>query len=77
MALAASGMLEPAAKVQYICTLVHGETLHQSNSLSADVEGENPVTVEAIILGLAAYFVPVNLLSNKKCVMRCGVRKTR
>ena len=46
MTLAASGKLEMDAKVQYIRTLVHGESLRQFDLLSADVEGENPLTVE-------------------------------
>ena len=56
MTLAASGTLGKDAKVQYLRTLLSRETLHQFNLLPADVEGMNPLTVEAIILGLAAYF---------------------
>ena len=40
-------------KVQYLCTLVIGEALRQFDLIHADVEGANPLTVEAIILGLA------------------------
>ena len=43
--------------------------------MSSDVEGTNPLTAESIILGLAAYFPSVNLLSKQKRAMRCGMRK--
>ena len=38
------------------------------------MEGTNPLTFENIILGLAAYFSPVDFLSNKNRVMRCGLK---
>ena len=40
--------------MQYLFTLVHGEELRQFESLSADVEGTDNLTAEAIILGLGA-----------------------
>ena len=43
-------------KSQHICTLVHGEALHKFDLMFAEVENENPLTVETIILGLGAYF---------------------
>ena len=49
MTLKASGTLETAAKVQYLRTLVRGEALHQFKAMSDEVEGTNPLTVEAII----------------------------
>ena len=52
MTLELAGMLETTAKVQYLCTIVRGETLHQFELLSTDVESTNPLKVEAIILGL-------------------------
>ena len=55
MALAVSGTLGTDAKVRYLCTLVRGEALHRFYLMSADVEGTNTLTVETIILGLAAY----------------------
>ena len=54
MALAESRTLGADTKVQYFCTLVCGEALCQFDSLSYDVEGTKRLTVEAIILGLAA-----------------------
>ena len=75
--LAASENLETVAKIQYLCTLVHGKALRQFDSLSADVEVANTLNVETIILGLALYFSTVNLLSKKKRAMRCRMKKTR
>ena len=52
MTFESTGMLETTAKVQYLCTIVSGEMLHQFDSLFTDVESTNPLKVEAIILGL-------------------------
>ena len=49
MTLAVSGTLVTGAKIQYLHTLVRGEALRQFDSLSADVEGANPLNVETII----------------------------
>ena len=38
MTLVASGTLDTDAKIQYLCTLVRGEALHQFDLLSADME---------------------------------------
>ena len=75
MTLAASGMLVTDAKVQYLCKIVHGEELRQFDLLYYDVKGTHPLSVETIILWLDLYSSPVNLLSNKKRAMRCGIRK--
>ena len=56
MNLEASGTIEMASKIQCSCTLVHGEALRQFDLLSSDMEIENPLKLEAIILGLDAYF---------------------
>ena len=69
MTLVASGTLEAGAKVQYFCTIVHGEALRQFDSLSADVGSGNPLTVDISIKLLALYFFPVNLLAKQKA--RC------
>ena len=74
MTIEESGTLETAANDQYPRTLVRGEALRQFDSVSSDVEITNPLIVEAIVLGLGAYFFPINLLSNKKRAMRCGTR---
>ena len=54
MTLALSGTLATGTKIQYLLTLVCVEALRQFDLLSADVEGENPLNVEAVILGLAS-----------------------
>ena len=54
MTLEALGVLEIGAEIQYICNIVCGEVFHQFDLFSADVEGTNPLNVEAIILGLAS-----------------------
>ena len=76
MTLAVSGTLEVGAKIQYLCTLVRGEALHQFDSLSADVESMQTLNVVEIIKGLAHYFPPVNLLL-KKSTMRRGMKNPR
>ena len=48
MTLDEKGTLETTVNVQYLLTLVHGEVLRQFDSLSADVEAANPLTVEDI-----------------------------
>ena len=49
MTIAASGTLPTGAEIQYLHTLVFGEALHQFDSLSLDMEGAEPLTVETII----------------------------
>ena len=51
--------------------------MHHFGLLYADVKITNPLTVEAIILGLGAYFFPVNLLPKQNHAMRRGMRKMR
>ena len=75
MNIATSVILGTDVKVQYLRTLFCGEALRQFDLLSADVEGINPLTVETIILGLAPYYFPVNVILKKKCVMRRRMRK--
>ena len=48
----ASGMLEMGANIQYLSTIFLGEFLCQFDSLSAEMEGVSPLTLETIILGL-------------------------
>ena len=66
MSLAASGMLKAGAKYQYFRTLVHREALCQFYWFSSDVEITETLDVDYIIMGLAQYFIPVNLLSKQK-----------
>ena len=46
--LKASGTLQDAAKIQYLCKLVHGEALRQFDMLSADFESITPLELEAM-----------------------------
>ena len=75
MTLEASGILEPAVKAQYLRTLVQEGELCQFDLICADVESANPLTAEAIILGLGSYFPPINLILMQKRAMRRGMRK--
>ena len=56
MTITLSGTMKSGAKVRYLFMLVRIEALRQFDSLSADVESTNPLTVENIIKGLAFYF---------------------
>ena len=60
--LESSVSLKDGTKAQYLRMLVHGESLRQFDVLSSDLEGVTPVTLEYIILGLGAYFFPINAL---------------
>ena len=71
----APGTLEAGAKVQYLRTLVRGEALRQFDSLSADMESFNPLTMKNIIKGLASCCLPVHFISKQKRTMRLGTRK--
>ena len=54
MTLVSTGTLETEEKVQYICTLVHGEALRQFYLLSADMKNiETPLYVDYLLKGLA------------------------
>ena len=77
MTLKTSVTFEKAAKVQYLCTLVHGEAFCWFDTLSADVEIKTPLTVEAITSGLGSYLFPANSLLKKKRKMCRGTRKPR
>ena len=77
MTLEASGTLQTVSNIQYLCTLVRRESLHQSDTLSSDVEHSTPLTLEAIIFGLGIYFFPVNALSKQNCAVRRGMSNPR
>ena len=47
MTLEASGMLQDAAKIPYLCKLVHGEALHQFDMLCVDFKISTPLTLES------------------------------
>ena len=48
MTLKTSGTLKDTAKMQYLCTLFHGEALRQFDMLYADFEISTPLTLEDI-----------------------------
>ena len=57
MTLGATETLETEAKVQYICTLVRGKSLHQFDLLSDDMKNiETSLDMDDLLKGLAWYF---------------------
>ena len=68
--------LGAGAKIRYLCTLVSGEVLRTFDVFSADVEGDTPVTLEAIILGLGTYFFLLMRCQSKsaRCAAELGIR---
>ena len=52
MTLEASVMLKSGTKIQYLCTLVHGEELCPVDTLSSEAGSSNPENLTYIILGL-------------------------
>ena len=68
-------MLVANSKIQYHCTLVCGEALGQFDMSYAEVGSTTSENLNKIILGLGAYYLPVNALSKQKCVMRPIMRK--
>ena len=71
MTLVATGTLETDVKVQYLCTLVHGEALCQFDLLYSDVRNtETSLTVAYLLKGSVWYFFPVNSILNRsvQCV---------
>ena len=67
--LEASGTLQDAAKIQYLCTLVCGEALRQFDMLFTDFESSTPLTLEAIVLYWVRTF-------SCKCDVRAKARNT-
>ena len=72
--LEASGMLQDAAKIQYLRMLVRGEALRQFGMMYADFESSTPLTLEAIF-GIGYIHFLVNALSKQKRAIRRGIRK--
>ena len=73
--LVASRTLETGTKVQYLCTLVRRDTLHQIDSFYTGVEITEPLTTELTIKGLPLYFPTVNFLPKQKRAMLHGTSK--
>ena len=67
-------MLTDSAKIQYLCTLLHGEELRQLHMQSVEVVSTITAHLNRIILGLATYF-SINSLSKHKRAMLHGMRK--
>ena len=65
MTLAATGMLDIYARIQYLCMLVHGKTLRQFDFFSTEIENTEAINVDYYIKGLAFYPPPANLLFLK------------
>ena len=74
MTLKASGMLKVGAKIQYLRTLVYGESSCQFDAWSSDVYIFIPEKLTYIILGLGLYCFPVNTMSKQKRTMRRRMR---
>ena len=62
MTLDKSVMLKADANIQHLCMSVHGEALRQFDALSAEVESASPEALTYDILGLGAYFLPINAM---------------
>ena len=62
MTLNASGMIISGTKIQYLSILIFREALHQLDMLSDDEGSTTSENLKLIILGLGAYFFPVNAL---------------
>ena len=60
MTLEVSVTLKVVVNIQYLCTLVHGEALHQFDMLSDEVGSYIPEHLTSIILGLGTYFFLLN-----------------
>ena len=68
MTLAASGMLESVSKIQYLRTLLHGETLHQFETFYDEVGSDIPEKLKYIVLGLGTYFFLLICHQRKKAL---------
>ena len=66
MTIAASRKLQTGAKDQYLCILVHGESLCQFYLLSADMESTNPLNMEYIIKRDVVLLTPCKFSIRKK-----------
>ena len=75
MTLKAAGTLASGVKIRYLSMIVCEEVLHQLNMLSSEVKSTTLEHLKSIILGLRAYFFPVNALPEQQCMIRRGMRK--
>ena len=77
MLLEASREFDTSATIQYLCTLLRGETLSQLDTLSVEVVIMIKTHLTWIILGLGKYFFHINALSKYRRTMRQVTRKPR
>ena len=78
MALAATVTLETEKRIQYMCTLLCGESLRQFYLLSAGVKDtETQLDVDYLLKVLVWYLFPVNSLSKQKLAMRRCMKNPR
>ena len=70
MTLDALGTLASNEKLKYLRTLLIGEALHQFDDFCAQFLSTTMAHFNQVILGLGAYFFPVNAFSIHKHVMR-------
>ena len=70
MTIEASGTLVSLVKIQYLCTLVHGEVLHQFYTFSAKVGSTTSENLKLVILGLGTYFCMLTRCKQKSMLRR-------
>ena len=67
MTLEALEILSTNSKIQYLRTLLCGETMHEFDNLCYKVGSTTTTYLNQLILGLGLYSPPVNALSKKTC----------
>ena len=75
MTLGDSGSLAANAKIQYLRTLLRGESVHILDNVFVTVGSATTKKLNRNILGLGTYFFPINVVSEKKRAMRRRMRK--
>ena len=65
MTLEGSEERAAGTNIQYYCTLLHGEALHQLDTLSVEVGSTTSENLKIIVLVLGTYSFLVNALSKK------------
>ena len=65
MTLKESLIIVASAKIQYRCTLVHGEALHQFYMFYYELGSTTSENLKKIILGLGKYFFLLMCCQNK------------
>ena len=75
MTLKESRTINYDANIQYLLTLVRGKALRQFETLSAEIGSSTPENLTSIILGLGAYFFPVNDIPKQNHTKHHGMRR--